>query len=217
MTKPISHEHADRTQLQQIIAGLDDGVIIIDPGQSIAWANKAAFKMHGVAALTDLGSTVDQYRQRFELRYRNKHTVAEGSYPIDRVIAGEAFDEVVVEVGMPGDAAIHEFARRQRIPQAVLTGNIPDRLRIDSSNSVRRARTFGVSPPWCARFPPGRAGPARRRRVRIPADRNQPTTLGFMRCRIEMTSRTRRRSLNPGSVLSAATKPRSRAASRRKA
>jgi PAS domain S-box-containing protein len=105
MTKYITYEQADRTQLQQIIAGLDDGVIIIDPDQSISWANKAALKMHGVAMLADLGSTVDQYRGRFELRYRNNHKVAEGSYPIDRVIAGEAFDEVVVEVGAPGEPA----------------------------------------------------------------------------------------------------------------
>jgi hypothetical protein len=35
VTKHITYEQADRTQLQQIIAGLDDGVIIIDPDQSI--------------------------------------------------------------------------------------------------------------------------------------------------------------------------------------
>jgi PAS domain S-box-containing protein len=102
MAKTIPYAQADRTQLQQIIAGLDDGVIIIDPDQSIAWANKAALAMHGVASLPDLGTTVDQYRARYELRYRNNHKLADGAYPIDRVIAGEAFDEVVVEVGPPG-------------------------------------------------------------------------------------------------------------------
>ena len=95
MTDSIPHQQADRTQLQQIIAGLTEGVIIIDPDQTIAWANDTALKMHGVESMQDLGSTVDEYRRRFELRYRNRHRVPDGEYPMDRVVSGEAFSEVV--------------------------------------------------------------------------------------------------------------------------
>ena len=103
MPDSIPHRRADRTQLQQIILGLDDGVMIIDPDQTIAWANKSALDMHGVVETADLGATIDEYRARFELRYRNNHRLPEGAYPMERIMAGEAFDEVVVEVGPPGE------------------------------------------------------------------------------------------------------------------
>ncbi|MBB3820788.1 PAS domain-containing protein [Xanthomonas arboricola] len=37
----------NRRQLQQIITGLSEGVILIEPDQSITWANEAALAMHG--------------------------------------------------------------------------------------------------------------------------------------------------------------------------
>ena len=37
-----------RHQLQQIIAGLSEGVILVEPGQRIVWGNEAALAMHGV-------------------------------------------------------------------------------------------------------------------------------------------------------------------------
>ncbi len=89
---------ADRTQLQQIIAGLTDGVILVDPDQTIAWANKTALDLHGVGDVRELGATVSDYRKRFELTYRNNHKLPDGDYPMERLLAGEAFSEVVVEV-----------------------------------------------------------------------------------------------------------------------
>jgi PAS domain S-box-containing protein len=103
MARKPSRPQADRTQLQQIIAALPEGVIIINPDQTIAWCNDAALKMHGVGSLEELGSTVSEYRSRFELRYRNRHKLPHGDYPMDRVVAGEAFSEVVVEVARPGE------------------------------------------------------------------------------------------------------------------
>lgn len=98
MNDPVLQRQTDRQQLQQIIRGLSDGVILIEPDQRIVWANDAALKMHGVEALDGLGATVSEYRGRYQLRYRNHHRLGEGSYPIDRVVAGEAFSDVVVEV-----------------------------------------------------------------------------------------------------------------------
>src|SRR3954468_19448695 len=63
--------HADHRQLRQILAGLREGVLLVDPDQTIAWANRAALDMHGVATREELGGTVEAYRERFELRYRN--------------------------------------------------------------------------------------------------------------------------------------------------
>ena len=85
----------DRSQLQKIIAGLSEGVIIIESDQSITWANESALLMHGVETLDQLGTTVDEYRNNFVLRYRNNHLLTENQYPAERVIAGEAFVDVV--------------------------------------------------------------------------------------------------------------------------
>jgi PAS domain S-box-containing protein len=102
MTEDMPHRRANHRQLQQIVAGLTEGVILIEPDQTIAWANEAALAMHGVAAIADLGGDVTAYRQRFALRYRNNHALPDGEYPIDRVVAGETFDDVIVEVAAAG-------------------------------------------------------------------------------------------------------------------
>ena len=55
MNESILSPRADRTQLQQIIVGLTEGIIIIDPDQTIAWANDAALAMNGIKYIKDLG------------------------------------------------------------------------------------------------------------------------------------------------------------------
>ena len=151
MTTSIPHRKADRTQLQQIIAGLPEGVIIINPDQTIAWSNQAALTMHGVASLDGLGRTVTEYRERFELRYRNSHKLPAGSYPMDRVIAGEAFTQVVVEVALPGE----ERHRVQQIRSMIITdpAGDPDCLVLILEDETERfsaedrfERTFNANP-----------------------------------------------------------------------
>ncbi len=88
----------DRSQLRAIIAGLQDGVILLEADGRIAWANAAATAMHGVKRAADLGATIAAYRERFSLRYRSGQTVEPDSYPIARLCRGETFDDVVVEV-----------------------------------------------------------------------------------------------------------------------
>ncbi|GJD45510.1 HTH-type transcriptional regulator MalT [Methylobacterium cerastii] len=86
----------DRSELRQIIAGLTEGVILVEPDQSIVWANDAALAMHGAENLAELGETVDAYRARFSLRYRNNRLPEQ--YPIERVVRGETFHDVIVDV-----------------------------------------------------------------------------------------------------------------------
>ena len=102
MDDRIPPPSADRTQLQQIVAGLTEGVILIDPDQTIAWANDKALELHGVKKLSELGATVSEFRKRFVLTYRNSHKLPPGDSPMERLLAGEAFSEVVVEVTRPG-------------------------------------------------------------------------------------------------------------------
>ena len=91
-----------QSQLQQIVSGLSEGVILIGPDQRITWANAAALAMHGVTAIEQLGHDVATYRKNYALSYRNKNRVEEGNAPVDRVVAGEAFHDVVVEVTRTG-------------------------------------------------------------------------------------------------------------------
>ena len=151
MADGIPQQRADRTQLQQIIAGLPQGVIIINPDQSIAWCNEAALAMHGVKSLGELGATVTEYRERFELRYRNRHKLPPGDYPMDRVVAGEAFSEVVVEVIRPGE----QRHRVQQIRSMVITDpqGRPDCLVLVMEDQTERfsaeerfESTFGANP-----------------------------------------------------------------------
>lgn len=97
MPDHITQPRTDRTRLHQIIAELPEGVIIINPDQTIAWANDAALAIHGVKSLKELGKTVSDYCSRFELRYRDGQLLAPDEYPMARAVAGESFSEVIVE------------------------------------------------------------------------------------------------------------------------
>lgn len=98
MTKP-SHNHQ---QLQQIIVGLTDGIIFLGTDRKILWANDAALAMHGVRSLKELGATVGEYCRRFRLRYRNNRPVERGRYPMERLLSGDKFSDLVVEVTRAG-------------------------------------------------------------------------------------------------------------------
>jgi PAS domain S-box-containing protein len=119
MDDNISHPPIDATLLQQIVAGLPQGVIIVSPDKTIIWANESALAMHGVKSIKDLGGTISGYRGRFELRYRDSQALSPDDYPMDRVVAGERFTEVVVEVVRPDGGARHGV---QRIRSLVLAG-----------------------------------------------------------------------------------------------
>jgi PAS domain S-box-containing protein len=98
MSQEVLTRETNRRQLQQIIGGLSDGVILLELDQSILWANEAALKMHGVGRVADLGKNAAEYAQRFALRYRNNHTLAAENYPISRVARCETFSDVLIEV-----------------------------------------------------------------------------------------------------------------------
>ncbi|QYE33745.1 PAS domain S-box protein [Polymorphobacter sp. PAMC 29334] len=111
-------EAASLDHLQSIIANLDEGIVLLAPDETILWANDAALAMHGAQTLGDLGSSVSDFRKRYVLSKRGHAPLAHGKYPIDRAMAGEAFDGVTVEVtraGKVGPEWVH------RIRSLVLT------------------------------------------------------------------------------------------------
>jgi PAS domain S-box-containing protein len=88
--------------LRQLVDGLTAGVILVHPSGSILWANPAALAMHGASRQEEMGATADDYCQRFCLRYRNHHRLQRREYPIMRLLAGESFPDLVVEVAPLG-------------------------------------------------------------------------------------------------------------------
>ena len=88
--------------LEQLIADLTAGVILVDPSGVLIGANAAALRMHGVGKIEALGTTADDYCQLFCLRYRNHHRLTKREYPIMRMLAGESFPDLVVEVAPTG-------------------------------------------------------------------------------------------------------------------
>ena len=160
MADNISQAPAERTPLQQIIAGLPQGVIIVNRDQAIIWANEAALAMHGARSLHDLGRTVEEYRTRFELRYRDRQLLPADEYPMDRIVAGESITEMIVEVVRLDGAHKHGV---QRIRSLVLTDpdGRPDQLaliiddetdRFEAEKRFERAFSANPAPAIIARL-----------------------------------------------------------------
>ena len=120
MTATPAKPQVDRRQLQQIVAGLTEGVVLIDPDRSIAWANEPALTMHGVRQLKELGADATQYRKNFILKYRNNHLLDAKQYPIERLLAGQSLRDVVVEVTKHDD---EDFRRIHQIRSLLLTNS----------------------------------------------------------------------------------------------
>jgi PAS domain S-box-containing protein len=88
--------------LEQLIGDLTAGIILIDLAGSIIWANEAALRMHGVESLEALGANVDDYSQRFVISLRDGRRLSSREYPVMRLLAGENFPDLVVEVSAAG-------------------------------------------------------------------------------------------------------------------
>src|ERR1044071_1352041 len=88
--------------LEQLMARLMDGVILIDPSGAILGANTAALHMHGVEDAAALGSTAEDYAARFSLRPAGGRPLRGRDYPLFRLLAGEPFPDEVVHVAPAG-------------------------------------------------------------------------------------------------------------------
>lgn len=122
MADPLPSVLASGTlrHLEQLIGGMTAGVVLIDLAGSILWANEAALKMHGVAAIDGLGGDVDQYAQRFALRLRSGKRLTSREYPLMRILAGEHIPDLVVEVTASGG---DEPRWTHHVRDVVLTGD----------------------------------------------------------------------------------------------
>ncbi len=108
----------DRHQLQQIVSGLSEGIVLIDPAGAVVWANETALAIHGVETLAQFGESAAAYARTFRLRYRNHHELPAAQYPIRRALRAEAFADLVVEVTRRDDL---DFRRIHQVRSLALT------------------------------------------------------------------------------------------------
>lgn len=142
----------DRRQLQQIVAGLTEGIVLADPDGSIIWANETALSIHGVETVADLGINAQDFQKRFTLKYRNNHVLEPDQYPLARVLAGEIFHDVVVEVTKPGEDAFRHVHQIRSLVLADASGE-PQSLVLVIQDVTERftaeerfERTFNANP-----------------------------------------------------------------------
>jgi PAS domain S-box-containing protein len=94
----IAASTPDLDQLHRIVASLSDGVVFIEADGTIAWANGAALAMHGCKTLAEFGSSVSEYCERFALRLRDGIELQAKNVPMTRLLRGETFEDLVVDV-----------------------------------------------------------------------------------------------------------------------
>ena len=152
MEEQTLRERADRRELQQIISGLTEGVVLVDPDGAIVWANETALRIHGAQRLDDLGHSAAAYRTKFKLRYRNNRRIQPRNYPIQRALNGETFGGVVVEVSPARDRDRH-WIHRVRSLALVNGAGAPDGFALvihDLTDQVsaeeRFEQTFAANP-----------------------------------------------------------------------
>ena len=97
-------DQASDDQLETILAGLSDGLILLTLGGAVRYANAAALDIHGVERLEELGATVEVYKARFELLNAEGRPLPAGRQPLERLLNGESFDSLSARV-QPAEAA----------------------------------------------------------------------------------------------------------------
>ncbi len=159
--------------LEQLMAQLLDGVIIVDPTGAILSANRAALVMHGVRLPEDLGSTVEDYAKRFTLRAGDGRLLKQREYPLFRLLAGERFPDETVRVALSGDDEVR-WVHQVRDVTMDVDGGEPDYLALVLSDVSAR---FDAETRFKAMF---EANPAPALVIRLRDLRIAQTNPGFL-------------------------------------
>lgn len=143
---------ASAAQLQEILGSLTQGVLLTRAKGSITWVNQAALDMHGCAGAAELLVGAAAYRKHFALRYLNHHKLTAGQYPLARLAAGEAFDDLTVRLARKDDSGFERVLQMRGLPitrekeqvasAVLLVKDVSER----ASAQERFERTFASNP-----------------------------------------------------------------------
>jgi len=134
---PSAARNPTMRHLEQLMAQLLDGVILIDPTGVILNANPAALTMHGVHAVAELGATAEDYAARFTLWSQDHRRLKHREYPLFRLLAGESLPDMVVEVA-PMDEGEARWVHEVRDVTLDIDGDEPDYLALVISDVSER-------------------------------------------------------------------------------
>lgn len=87
-----------RSQIQDILAYLDQGVILLNEDTKIIWANYKGLQLHGCEQLGDLGETAADYVKRFNFYDDAQHPLSPDQHPLMRLANAESFADVEIEI-----------------------------------------------------------------------------------------------------------------------
>lgn len=155
------------------MAQLLDGVILMDLAGTILSANTAALRMHGVGSLDELGHTAEGYAKRFSLRNEKHQLLRHRQYPLFRLLAGESFPDLIVEVAPAGEDDAR-WIHQVRDVTMDEDGGEPDRLALVISDVSER---FNAEARFNAMF---NANPAPALVVRLGDQRIVQANPGFL-------------------------------------
>ena len=138
MSDPSRAPHVPTLRhLEQLMSQLLDGVILVDPTGTILSANAAALRMHGVRALDELGSTAEGYAKRFSLWSVEHRPLKHRDYPLFRLLAGDTFPDLVVEVAPAGEDEVR-WVHQVRDVVMDVDGGEPDYMALVLSDVSER-------------------------------------------------------------------------------
>ncbi len=94
-------------QLEALIADLSTGIVTLAQDGSLRYANRAALTLHGVSEFAALGETVTGYQNTFRLLDLTGTPLAPNAYPLELLLNGETFTDLIVQVPVAGDVRVH--------------------------------------------------------------------------------------------------------------
>ena len=97
-TKKALDQTSDKQQLEAIVEGLTEGVVLLGLGDTLRYANAAALQMHGVKRPEELGATVEEYKTKFKLLSLEGRAFPAGQQPLERLSTGDSFEAVTIRV-----------------------------------------------------------------------------------------------------------------------
>ena len=89
---------AERGKLEAVVAGMNQGVVLLSPDGSLQAMNRAALAMHGFADEAEMLRSVADFEGLFELRDTTRSIVPLESWPASRAIRGETVTNFELEV-----------------------------------------------------------------------------------------------------------------------
>ena len=102
-TDKITTWGATRSQLEAILEGMAEGLLVLEPESGkVLYLNEAARKLLGFSRSQGVNHSAAWYAERFELHYPDGRKVSVDERPLNKVVHGESFSGLMMQVTRDG-------------------------------------------------------------------------------------------------------------------